>query len=228
MSQAELLIAGLLVAVASLSGRARLLSLPYPIVLVIGGAVLGFVPGLPQVRLNPDVVLVVFLPPLLYASAIYANFHDFRAEARWPALNTGTRSLSERGSGSAPRGRSELGALHAARIAERFLTAVRCSAGGKAGLRVAGWSSGTSRRRRACASGGTGEADEVALGVCEVADDEAVGRRHGTHLALSAQDLRLAQSSLYVRHPDVEHDVPVVGLTTADPAADPTAIACGE
>ncbi len=45
MGQAELVIAGLLVAVAGLSALARLLSIPYPIVLVIGGALLGFVPG---------------------------------------------------------------------------------------------------------------------------------------------------------------------------------------
>jgi CPA1 family monovalent cation:H+ antiporter len=50
MGQAELLIAGLLVAVAGLSAIARMLSVPYPIVLVVGGAVLGFVPGLPEVR----------------------------------------------------------------------------------------------------------------------------------------------------------------------------------
>src|SRR5215210_3647477 len=45
MGQAELLIAGLLVAVAGLSALARRLSVPYPIVLVVGGALLGFVPG---------------------------------------------------------------------------------------------------------------------------------------------------------------------------------------
>jgi hypothetical protein len=46
---------------------------PYPIVLVLGGAVLGFVPGLPEVKLDPQVVLVIFLPPLLYGASIYAN-----------------------------------------------------------------------------------------------------------------------------------------------------------
>lgn len=70
MRQAEFLIAGLLVAVASLSAVARVLSVPYPIVLVIGGALLGFVPGLPTVRLNPEIVLVVFLPPLPDGSAV--------------------------------------------------------------------------------------------------------------------------------------------------------------
>src|SRR5258708_28026866 len=86
MGQAELLIAGLLVAVAGLSALARRLSVPYPIVLVIGGALFGLVPGLPTVRLNPSVVLVVFLPPLLYRAAYIANVHDFRANVMPIAL----------------------------------------------------------------------------------------------------------------------------------------------
>jgi CPA1 family monovalent cation:H+ antiporter len=88
MGQAEILIAGLLVAVAGLSALAGLLSIPYPIVLVLGGAVLGFVPGLPAVDLDPEVVLVVFLPPLLYGSSIYANFGDLRANLRGLTLST--------------------------------------------------------------------------------------------------------------------------------------------
>src|SRR6059058_1558576 len=88
MGQAELLIAGLLVAVAGLSALARYLSVPYPIVLVIGGTLFGFVPGVPQVKLDPEVVLVVFLPPLLYGSAIYANFNDLRANLRALTLST--------------------------------------------------------------------------------------------------------------------------------------------
>ena len=59
MGQAELLIAGLLVAVAGLSAPARHLSVPYRIVLVIGGALLGFVPRLPEVKLDPELVVVV-------------------------------------------------------------------------------------------------------------------------------------------------------------------------
>ena len=54
MGQAELLIAGLLVAVVGLSALARHLSVPYPIVLVVGGALFGFVPGLPEVRADRD------------------------------------------------------------------------------------------------------------------------------------------------------------------------------
>jgi NhaP-type Na+/H+ or K+/H+ antiporter len=81
MGQAELLIAGLLVAVAGLSALARRLSAPYPIVLVVG-ALLGFVPGLPEVKLDPEVVLLVFLPPILHGESIFANFGDFRANLR--------------------------------------------------------------------------------------------------------------------------------------------------
>jgi CPA1 family monovalent cation:H+ antiporter len=88
MGQAEILIAGLLVAVACLSALARHLSVPYPIVLVLGGALVGFVPGLPDVKLDPEVVLVVFLPPLLYSASIYANFGDLRANLRGLALST--------------------------------------------------------------------------------------------------------------------------------------------
>src|ERR671933_2655241 len=88
MGQAEILIAGLLVAVAGLSALARRLSVPYPIVLVVGGAVFGFVPGLPEVKLDPEIVLVVFLPPLLYSSSIYANFGDLRANLRALTLST--------------------------------------------------------------------------------------------------------------------------------------------
>jgi monovalent cation/hydrogen antiporter len=78
-AKAEIVVVGLLVAVVGLSALARRLSLPYPIVLVPGGALLGFVPGLPKVRLDPEVVLLIFLPLLLYGSSIFANFNDFRA-----------------------------------------------------------------------------------------------------------------------------------------------------
>jgi monovalent cation/hydrogen antiporter len=88
MGQAELLITGLLVAIAGLSGLARRLSLPYPIVLVVGGALFGFVPGLPAIKLDPDAILVLFLPPLLYGASIFANFNDLRANLRGLTLST--------------------------------------------------------------------------------------------------------------------------------------------
>jgi CPA1 family monovalent cation:H+ antiporter len=88
MGEAEFLIAGLLVAVAGLSALALELSLPYPIVLVVGGALVGFIPGVPDVRLDPAVVLVVFLPPLLYGAAFFANLGDLRANLRGLTLST--------------------------------------------------------------------------------------------------------------------------------------------
>lgn len=54
------------------------LGIPYPIVMVLGGLLLGFVPGMPQVTLNPDLVFLVVLPPLLYAAAWTTSWRDFR------------------------------------------------------------------------------------------------------------------------------------------------------
>ena len=88
MGQAELLIVGLLVAVTVLGALARSLSLPYPIVLVVGGALFGFIPGVPAVKLDPNVVLVIFLPPLLYGAAFFANLNDMRANLRGLTLTS--------------------------------------------------------------------------------------------------------------------------------------------
>jgi Na+/H+ antiporter len=88
MEHAEILIVALLVAVVGLSVVASRLSVPYPIVLVIGGALFGFIPGLPQVELDPELVLVLFLPPLLYKSAFFSNFNDFRNDVRALTLST--------------------------------------------------------------------------------------------------------------------------------------------
>ncbi len=88
MGKAELLIGGLLVAIAGLGALARRLSIPYPIVLVIGGALFGFIPGLPEVKLDPNVVLVVFLPVLVYSAAFYANLADIRANLRGITLSS--------------------------------------------------------------------------------------------------------------------------------------------
>jgi CPA1 family monovalent cation:H+ antiporter len=58
---------------------AHRLSVPYPIVLVLGGLLISFVPGLPDAQLAPDLVFLLFLPPLLYISAFYTSVRDFRA-----------------------------------------------------------------------------------------------------------------------------------------------------
>jgi len=78
----ELLLLALLVALAGLSILARWVRVPYPILLVLGGLVLGFVPGVPAVELPPELVLVLFLPPLLYAAAFFSSPRDLLADAR--------------------------------------------------------------------------------------------------------------------------------------------------
>jgi monovalent cation/hydrogen antiporter len=78
----QFVLLGLLVAVAALVVLAQPLRVPYPILLVVGGLLLGFVPGLPEIRLPPDLVLVVFLPPLLYSAAFFTSLRDLRANVR--------------------------------------------------------------------------------------------------------------------------------------------------
>ncbi|MDO9267994.1 MAG: Na+/H+ antiporter [Methylobacter sp.] len=72
----------LLIAVLALTTVARKLAIPYPILLVVGGLVLSFIPGLPTVHLDPDLIFLVFLPPLLWAAAYFTSWRDFRANAR--------------------------------------------------------------------------------------------------------------------------------------------------
>jgi CPA1 family monovalent cation:H+ antiporter len=81
-----LILFALLAAVAALLSLAPWLRVPYPILLVIGGLVLGFVPGIPHVQLQPQIVLVAFLPPLLYGSGFFTSLRDLRTNARPLAL----------------------------------------------------------------------------------------------------------------------------------------------
>jgi len=78
----ELVLFGLLLAVTVLAVAARWIRVPYPILLVLGGSALGFTPGMPDVSLDPDLVLLIFLPPLLYAAAFFANLHELRRNVR--------------------------------------------------------------------------------------------------------------------------------------------------
>src|SRR2546430_13267579 len=78
----QLLLVGLLLAVAAMLVTAPLLRVPYPIFLVLGGLALGFIPGIPTLQLPPDGVLLVVWPPLLYASAFFPSLRDLRANAR--------------------------------------------------------------------------------------------------------------------------------------------------
>lgn len=77
---------GLLLAVALLALIARKLTIPYPILFVIGGLLLGLIPGLPKVRLDPDLIFLFVLPPLLFPAALFTSWRDFRANRRPIAL----------------------------------------------------------------------------------------------------------------------------------------------
>jgi Na+/H+ antiporter len=81
-AEQELQLLGLLVALGGLLALAPTLRVPLPILLVLGGIVLGFVPGLPDVVLAPDVVLVAVLPPLLYSGAFFTSLRDLRVNRR--------------------------------------------------------------------------------------------------------------------------------------------------
>jgi len=73
---------GILLAVAALALLARRLHIAYPILFVLGGLALALVPGVPPVHLNPELVFLFFLPPLLYPAALFTSWRDFRANLR--------------------------------------------------------------------------------------------------------------------------------------------------
>lgn len=85
------IILGLMVVIACLALLAHKLNIAYPILFVFGGLVLGLIPGLPRVRLDPELVFLLFLPPLLYPAALFTSWRDFRANLRpisiwiWPS-----------------------------------------------------------------------------------------------------------------------------------------------
>src|SRR5690242_10122528 len=81
MHQAEIIVL-LFATVAASVLMARRLGLPYPVMLVLVGLALSFVPHLPEVRLDPGVVFYFFLPPLLYPAALFTSWRDFRQNLR--------------------------------------------------------------------------------------------------------------------------------------------------
>ncbi|WHZ24528.1 MAG: Na+/H+ antiporter [Nitrospira sp.] len=72
----------LLAAVLALTAVAQNMCIPYPIFLVLGGVTLGLVPGLPEVTFHPDLVFLVFLPPILWAAAYFTSLREFRRDLR--------------------------------------------------------------------------------------------------------------------------------------------------
>jgi monovalent cation/hydrogen antiporter len=75
------IILGLLVVVAAFAWLAARLKVPYPILLVLAGLGIGFIPGLPHITLRPDLVFLLFLPPILYYAGLMTSWRDFRANA---------------------------------------------------------------------------------------------------------------------------------------------------
>src|SRR5690348_6779459 len=73
----EIIFLLLLLFVVVFGALARKLKTPYPIVLVIGGLILSFIPSIPKIALDPDVIFFIILPPLLYNAAWLTSWREF-------------------------------------------------------------------------------------------------------------------------------------------------------
>lgn len=80
------LVLGLLVVTIALAYLARRIGVAYPILLVLGGLGLGFLPGLPAIELEPDVIFLLLLPPILFGAGYSTPIRDFKANGRPIAL----------------------------------------------------------------------------------------------------------------------------------------------
>src|SRR5262249_59008576 len=87
MGDIQILLAALFVSPAGPKAAANWFDVPYPITLVDGALLTGLIPGIPTIPRNPDLVLRVFLPPLLYQSAFFADLRSLRTDARVIVLN---------------------------------------------------------------------------------------------------------------------------------------------
>jgi monovalent cation/hydrogen antiporter len=79
-ASALIVVAAAIVVLVTIANR---INIAYPIVLVLGGIAIGFIPNVPTIELPPALVLVVFLPPLLYWESVTAPTSEFRANAFW-------------------------------------------------------------------------------------------------------------------------------------------------
>jgi len=77
MHHTLLLILGLLFAVILLVLFAQRIKIAYPIFLIIAGLIISFIPGMPTLHLDPELIFLIFLPPLLYEAAWYTSWNDF-------------------------------------------------------------------------------------------------------------------------------------------------------
>ena len=72
-----LLVISLLFVVSMLTMLSNKLRISYPILLVIAGLGISLIPGIPLIELDPNIVFIIFLPPLLYSAAWYTSWRDF-------------------------------------------------------------------------------------------------------------------------------------------------------
>ena len=75
-------ILALFISVALLSAAARKMGAASPVVMLAAGVVFAFVPGVPSITLDPDLVLLAFLPPLIYSSGVGMSWRGFRSNIR--------------------------------------------------------------------------------------------------------------------------------------------------
>lgn len=68
----------ILAVMIGLSAIADKIKLPYPIILISAGIAIGFIPSLPKVELNPEIIFLIFLPPLLYDASFNISFRQFK------------------------------------------------------------------------------------------------------------------------------------------------------
>ena len=78
----QVALVAILLGVTALFVLAFVTRIPYPIWLTIGGALLGFLPGVPDVRLAPELVLLIALPPLLYSAAFFSDLRELRRNVK--------------------------------------------------------------------------------------------------------------------------------------------------
>jgi Na+/H+ antiporter len=72
----------LLAVLISLSALVERIRIPQPILLVVAGLLIGFIPSLPDFALDPQIIFLIFLPPLLFDAASQTSWHDFKADIR--------------------------------------------------------------------------------------------------------------------------------------------------
>lgn len=78
----DFMILGMLVAIAGLVMLSNALRVPPPILLLLGGLALGVIPGVPSIDLPPNLVLLIFLPPILYGAASFSSPGSLKANLR--------------------------------------------------------------------------------------------------------------------------------------------------